>query len=141
MSDRANWMSGYGTPVVLSVAMLMACGGTAVVDGGGETATVTTTGSTTSSTTSSGTTTTATTVPVCGIFDGFCDCWATQGCSPVGVGCLCHCDYECPGAPACDCDCGGGDYIGCASAGCPELEFPPGSTVAFEEDGCPYLVQ
>ena len=141
MSNTMISIGRYGASIILSVVGLFACGGKAVVDGAGGKGAVTTTASSTSSSTSSGTTTTPTTGPVCVIFDEFCDCWAMQGCSPVGAGCLCPCDYTCPNEPPCDCECGGGDYLGCATAGCPKLEFPPGSTVAFDDDGCPQLVQ
>ncbi len=118
--------------VVLGAAVfgLVACGGKPVVD-------EVTQGPATSSSSSGGTTTTATTVPACGSLDEFCDCYLTSGCSTVGAGCLCPCDYECPGQPGCDCDCGGGDYLGCAPHDCPQVEFPEGSKVSFDDDGCP----
>ncbi|MBU0609947.1 MAG: hypothetical protein KKI08_18830 [Armatimonadetes bacterium] len=106
---------------------------------GTSTGTATGTSSTTHTTTHTGSTT-GTTTPACLAFDEFCDCWAVNGCEPVGAGCLCHCDYSCPGEPPCDCNCGGGDYLGCAAIDCPVHEFPPDSQVAFGPDGCPYLV-
>ena len=68
----------------------------------------------------------------------FCDCWARTDCRAVSIDCLCHCDYECPGEPPCDCDCGGGTYLGCAPATCTRFEFATTDNVAWDTDGCPF---
>ncbi len=130
--------------VLLGVVGMVACGGKAVIDEAGAAGTATTTTPTSTSTSSSSgttTTTTPTTEPVCATVGEFCDCWVLQGCGSVGAGCLCHCDYECPNEPPCDCDCGGGDYLGCAPTTCPQLEFPPDAKLGFADDGCPYVLQ
>ena len=138
----------FGTVLALAVA---ACGGEAVIDGsgvgGGSTTTTTTTTTTsvtytnsTTSTSTSSSTGTNTTTAACLPSDDFCACWDKESCNPVGAGCLCHCDYQCPGEPMCECGCGGGDYLGCAPWDCPTLEFPEGTQVAFDDDGCPYQI-
>lgn len=42
-----------------------------------------------------------------------CECFERSDCKALSDSCLCECDYECPGKPACDCICGGGKYLGC----------------------------
>ncbi len=44
-----------------------------------------------------------------------CACFVRPDCSALTDTCLCSCDYLCPGEPPCDCDCGGGQYLGCAA--------------------------
>lgn len=43
----------------------------------------------------------------------FCACSHRDDCAVQARDCLCPCD-SCPGEPPCDCDCGGGEYLGCA---------------------------
>lgn len=42
-----------------------------------------------------------------------CDCFDRTDCQAVADGCLCECDYNCPGKPPCACACGGGKFLGC----------------------------
>jgi hypothetical protein len=42
-----------------------------------------------------------------------CECFDRADCQALSDGCLCECDYSCPGKPPCDCVCGGGAYLGC----------------------------
>jgi len=42
-----------------------------------------------------------------------CACFERPDCTPVSNGCICECDYNCPGKLPCDCACGGGQYLGC----------------------------
>jgi hypothetical protein len=44
----------------------------------------------------------------------FCGCFKRPDCQVLSNGCLCPCDYHCPGEPECVCGCGGGEYLGCA---------------------------
>jgi hypothetical protein len=43
----------------------------------------------------------------------YCDCIANEACSVVAEDCFCPCGVE-PCRPDCECDCGGGQYLGCA---------------------------
>ena len=71
----------------------------------------------------------------------YCDC--TGDCVPLvdlTPGCICPCDdpFHC-GGPACDCDCGGAHYLGCAIVGvCPstEIQCAPGLHAEIIS-GCP----
>ena len=149
-SNRSNCHI-FGIALTL---VLVGCGGEAVIDSGdggaGSTATTappsttSTTGTTSTTSTGTGTTTstsTNTTTPTgCSPTDSFCACWGNDGCYPVGAGCLCYCDYQCPGEPPCECGCGGGDYLGCAPKDCPQHDFPDDAVVMFDGDGCPYQV-
>jgi hypothetical protein len=45
----------------------------------------------------------------------YCSCVANAACSVVAENCFCPCGVE-PCEPNCDCDCGGGKYLGCAPA-------------------------
>ncbi|MCC6521061.1 MAG: hypothetical protein IT373_00225 [Polyangiaceae bacterium] len=122
-------MKWRSASVTLGLALLAACGGKAVIDVEDTTTTSTTT------------TTTTTTSPVaCGGLD-YCTCYPQPGCEVVYGGCICGCDYECPGEPPCACDCGGGPYHGCAPASCPgPFAFGELDYVAFDAEGCPYVV-
>lgn len=42
-----------------------------------------------------------------------CECFDRPDCQALSEGCLCECDYNCPGVPPCVCACGGGTYLGC----------------------------
>ncbi len=42
-----------------------------------------------------------------------CECFDRIDCMAKSDGCLCECDYACPGKPPCDCICGGGTFLGC----------------------------
>ncbi len=46
-----------------------------------------------------------------------CECHERPDCQIQSDGCLCICDYSCPGMPPCDCSCGGGKYLGCKPIG------------------------
>ncbi len=46
-----------------------------------------------------------------------CECAERSDCKIESDGCLCLCDYSCPGMPPCDCACGGGKYLGCKPIG------------------------
>ncbi|MEZ4224701.1 MAG: hypothetical protein R3B13_27365 [Polyangiaceae bacterium] len=46
-----------------------------------------------------------------------CQCFDRIDCQALSEGCLCECDYNCPGKPPCDCACGGGKYLGCTTKG------------------------
>lgn len=121
----------------VSFGLSLGCGGKAVIDaegtGGGATSTTTTS---TTSTTATSTTTAAN----CGGLD-YCGCVAVGGCEVVYGGCICGCDYTCPGDPPCDCDCGGGPYHGCAPATCSgPFAFDENAAVAFDAAGCPYAL-
>ena len=117
--------------VLASSALLAAgCGGKVIAEADGA-------GGSDGSSGSSGTTTT---IPPadCGGLD-FCACSATAECKIVYGGCICGCDYQCPGEPPCECDCGGGPYQGCAPATCPgPFAVEERATVAFDAQGCPY---
>ena len=43
-----------------------------------------------------------------------CECFDRSDCKALTDTCICPCDYSCPGKPPCDCDCGGGKFLGCA---------------------------
>lgn len=43
-----------------------------------------------------------------------CECFKRSDCVPKSDGCLCPCDFQCPGEPLCQCGCGGGTFLGCA---------------------------
>lgn len=119
--------------LVLASSALLAvgCGGKVVAEADGA-------GGSPGSSGSSGTTTTTTSPADCGGLD-FCACSALAECGIVYGGCICGCDYQCPGEPPCDCDCGGGPYHGCAPASCPgPFAFDEGAVVAFDAQGCPY---
>jgi hypothetical protein len=71
----------------------------------------------------------------------YCDC--NGECEPLidlTHGCVCPCDepFHC-GGPACDCICGGAQYLGCAPIdACAETEVTcPSDTTGGLEDGCP----
>lgn len=70
----------------------------------------------------------------------FCECWQDSACRAISAGCLCHCDYQCPGEPACMCGCGGGDYLGCVSARCEPVNCQYGELMELDADGCPVCV-
>jgi hypothetical protein len=42
-----------------------------------------------------------------------CECFDRSDCKALSDGCLCECDFSCPGKPPCDCACGGGAFLGC----------------------------
>ncbi|MDF1565247.1 MAG: hypothetical protein P1V51_19575 [Deltaproteobacteria bacterium] len=66
----------------------------------------------------------------------FCGCWQEPSCRFVSEGCLCPCDYQCPGEDPCDCGCGGGPYLGCQAAACPYVECQPGEILERDAEGC-----
>ncbi len=43
----------------------------------------------------------------------YCACDGNSECEVLSSDCMCPCDYECPGYEDCECDCGGGEYLGC----------------------------
>ncbi|MBX3130507.1 MAG: hypothetical protein KF718_27565 [Polyangiaceae bacterium] len=45
-----------------------------------------------------------------------CQCFDRADCKALSDSCICPCDYECAGKPPCSCACGGGEYLGCATA-------------------------
>lgn len=49
---------------------------------------------------------------VCAGLD-YCRCEGSPDCEVVSTDCICPCDHECLGYEDCDCDCGGGEYLGC----------------------------
>jgi hypothetical protein len=55
------------------------------------------------------------TLPACETLTA-CECFARADCMPESEGCLCPCDFNCPGEPPCACACGGGTFLGCKAA-------------------------
>ncbi len=51
----------------------------------------------------------------CDLVGSPCQCFARPDCEALSDDCLCECDYDCPGELPCDCDCGGGNYLGCVA--------------------------
>jgi hypothetical protein len=88
----------------------------------------------------------------------FCGCTDRADCEVMSNGCICGCDYQCPGHDPCVCGCGGGEYLGCkeksdpnpcgaggfcrpgmmSSCGDPNYEAAPGLTCAFDDGGSGY---
>jgi len=44
---------------------------------------------------------------------GACACFDRPDCQLLSEDCFCICDFQCPGHAPCDCECGGGAYLGC----------------------------
>ena len=53
--------------------------------------------------------------PPCDIISSYCECAARPDCGAVTEDCFCECDENCPGKPPCDCICGGGKFLKCAT--------------------------
>jgi hypothetical protein len=88
----------------------------------------------------------------------YCGCADRADCEVLSNGCLCGCDYQCPGDPPCVCDCGGGEYLGCkekndpnpcgpggfcrnavmSSCGDPDFEAAPGLSCKYGDGGTGY---
>lgn len=48
-----------------------------------------------------------------------CQCFERSDCETVSDGCICECDYNCPGKPPCNCACGGGKFLACQAIALP----------------------